>query len=308
MKKILLYAIALVTVGFGCETVIEIDIPVEPPSLVINSTLSDNDYIKAHISESKHILDGSDIYKTVQGATIEIYEEGNLLTTLPDSLEGNYISNTFKPVRGKMYEIIVAKTGFKTATAKVLIPLDTVEILSVKVDTIVENDFGYTSYYLRFSVEFEDDIAMDNYYDIAIYREGYAQRYDHSVDPPVYLDSIYFYQKRYIQSRDPSLEEFQSYGESILLNDELFNGNKVHINVLLRTWIDYENPNPEQIEYTYYVEIANTSYSYYQYELSSQLQYWTSDNPFAQPVTVYNNIENGFGVFGAYNTAVFKVE
>lgn len=301
MKKTLLYTFIWFALSVGCETIVEIDIPVEPTRLVINSILSDKEFISANISESKHILDGSDVYKTVQGATVEIYEDGNLLTTLIDSLEGNYISNNFKPLRGKLYKISVSKGGFEIATANVLMPLDTATILSVKMDTITEPQQGYTSTYLRFSVAVQDNELINNFYSIAVYQEGYHYQYDYNVAPPVLIDSVYYYHKLQIQTRDPSLEDFQSYGQDILFNDELFNGSTYHINVL--TWLPSEDSNT-----TYYIELANTSESYYRYKLSSELQYFAGDNPFAQPVTVYNNIENGFGVFGAYNTAVVKVE
>lgn len=291
----------------SCETIVDINIPVEPPSIVLNCTLSDKEYIKVNLTQSQHILDNTD-YQPVSGATVEIYEDGKLLTQLPDSLGGNYISAEHIPSRGKTYSIKASKPGFETATSEVLLPLDTVNILNVKMDTLIENEFGYTSYYLRINIEFEDAAAMDNYYQIAVYHTGYYQRYDHSVDPPAYIDSIYFINKMFLQSRDPSLEEFQSYGQNILINDGLFNGKTYNIRVLMPFWVDLDSPLPEENDYNYFIEIANTSESYYYYKLSSQLQYWNSDNPFAQPVTVYNNIENGFGVFGAYNTSIVKVE
>lgn len=306
MKKNILYTFLWIALSLSCETIVEIDIPVEPTRLVINSTITPENYMSAHISESKHILDGSDVYKRVQGAIVEIYEDGNLITNLPDSLEGNYISNNFKPLRGKLYEISVSKAGFETATAQVLMPLDTAVISGIKVDTVIEQEFGYSSHFLRFNVAIQDDAAIDNFYKISVYEEGLFIRYDYNVDPPALIDSVYYYNKLYIQTRDPSLEEFQSYGQDILFNDELFNGSTYHINVLTSIWVDPNNTNESSI--SYFVELANTSESYYRYELSSQLQLFTGENPFAQPVTVYNNIENGFGIFGAYNTAVVKVE
>ena len=305
--KIYKIIVALFLIISACETIVEIEIPLDSPSFVVNSTLVDNEFIQVSLSESQHILDASD-YITISGATVEIYENDILLETLPDSLSGKYISNINKAKSGSNYKIKVDKTGFETASSEVLIPLDTAQIVSIKMDTVVENEFGYTSHYLRFSVEIEDKGAIDNYYEISLYQKYYHQRYDYSVDPPVYIDSVLVYQKQYIQSRDPSLEEFQNWGESIVFNDELFNGSTYRMNVLMPTWVDFESEQPLDYKVDFYIELANTSESYYNYELSSQLQYWTEDNPFAQPVTVYNNIENGFGVFGAYNTAVVKVE
>ncbi|MCF6353143.1 MAG: DUF4249 domain-containing protein [Cyclobacteriaceae bacterium] len=302
MENKLLILLVILLLGFGCETIVDIEVPRNPPSLVINSTLSDDAFIKVHVSQSQYILESGD-YKMITGAIVEIFEEGTLVETLPDSLEGYYISANYIPKRGKTYTIKVAKNGFETATAEALMPLDTANILSVKMDTVRESIDGYTSSYLRFSVEIKDDKAYDNFYNISVYLGGYFKRYDYSVDPPVLIDSLYSYQKLYLQSRDPSLEDFQSYGQNILFNDELFNGSTYKMNVLSSRW-----GSPDENQYTYFVALANTSESYYRYELSSQLQYWVDGDPFAQPVTVYNNIENGFGIFSAFNTAVFKVE
>ena len=290
----------------GCETVVDINIPVEPPKLVINSTLSEDQYIKVNISESQHILDESD-YKKVEGAVVEIYEEGKLLTTLTDSLDGNYISATFMPQRGKSYQINAAKNGFEPITAQVLIPLDTADIITVTLDSIEINEFDYVYETLKFSIEIGDNGNIKNFYEIAIFMEYYDYSFNYDVNPPVVIDSFHRFQPLFIESLDPSLEDYQSFGESILFNDELFNGHRYTMNVLSSSFYYFEDPN-FTFNPTFYAVLNNTSESYYLYRLSSQLQNWTVDNPFAQPVTVYNNIENGFGIFGAYNTAMVKVE
>lgn len=306
MKKIL-YAISISTLFLiNCETIVDINIPVEPPKLVINSTLSDGEYMKVNISESQHILDETD-YRKVEGATVEIYTNGTLLTTLPDSLDGNYISSSYKPLRGNNYQIKVTKSGFESINAQVLMPLDTANILTVTLDSIEINEFDYAYETLKFSVEIEDNGSTPNFYEIAIYLEYYDYSFNYDVDPPVVIDSFYRFQPLFIESLDPSLEDYQSFGESILFNDELFNGHQYTMNVLSNSFYYFEDPN-FTFNPTFYAVLNNTSESYYLYRLSSQLQSWTVDNPFAQPVTVYNNIENGFGVFGAYNTAMVKVE
>ena len=304
MKSNRLVFFLFLAVITACETVVDIDIPIDPPSLVINSTLIDDEYIKVHISQSQHILD-EERYKTVTGATVEIYENGDLLTTLPDSLEGHYISATHKPTRGNTYEVRVTKAGFETASARVLLPLDTVDIISIKMDTIQENSNGYIQDYLAFNVEIKDNKDYNNYYSISIYKRLFSYSYDFSVTPPLVIDSAYMFIKLPdLRSNDPSLEEHQSNGSSILFNDELFNGKTFQMEVLAYIWFDpyYEG------DVTYFVSVKNTSESYYLYTLSTKLQTFAGENPFAQPVMVYSNIENGFGIFGAYNTAVVKIQ
>ncbi len=287
----------------GCETVVDVDIPREPPKLVVNSTLHPDDYFRVHLTQSQYILKRDD-YLIVPGATVEVYEDGQYLTTLPDSANGHYISATYKPQLGKDYELRISKAGFTDASARVTLPKDTARILRVKLDTVELSDFGYTSTYLRFSVAIDDDGAVENYYQVTVIKEAYSYQYDFNTTPPTKLDSTLYREKLQLESRDPGLEDYQSYGYGILFNDKLFNGREYEMRVLSQ---DYYNGEEGNYPPTYYVVIANTSESYYLYELSAKLQYWVDGDPFAQPVIVYNNIVNGYGIFSAYNEALFTV-
>ena len=40
---------------------------------------------------------------------------------------------------------------------------------------------------------------------------------------------------------------------------------------------------------------------YFKYKLSLEKYQETAGDPFAQPVQVYSNVENGFGIFGGYS-------
>ncbi len=304
MKTTLFIPLTLVAFLLGCETVVDIQIPLEPPKLVINSTLVPGEFMHVHVSQSQHILDESE-FKMVGGAIIDIYEDGTLLTTLPDSAGGNYISAIHKPTPGKTYRISVSKNGFENISAGVTVPSDTAHILSVKVDTVELNDFDYMATYLRFSIEIEDDGDIENFYEISVLKEYYRYDFDYSQSPPELLDSTYVIERINLESRDLGLEEFQSYGQRILFDDFLFNGRIYNIRVL--TYLNYYNEEYEG-KPKYHVVLGNTSESYYLYGLSAKLQYWTEGDPFAQPVQVYNNITNGYGILGAYIQATRSVD
>ncbi len=290
----------------SCETVIDVEIPLEPAKLVINSTLIPGQPFRVHLSSSQHILDNSD-YKSISGAEIKIYEDGQLLTTLPDSTEGNYISGTFMPIVGKKYRVEASKNGFETVTAEETLPKNAVKIISVKTDTVERNDFDYIEQRLEFDIEIDDDVNEENYYEIIIKRITIGLYYDYSQDPPVITDTITRVRNRPLQSEDPSLEEFQNYGQSIYFDDGLFNGKKYHMKVSTQS---EGFSNPEDVLEDYYeIYLRNTSEAYYLYKRSTELQNWTEDDPFAQPVQVYNNINNGYGIFAGYNNEmVYKVE
>lgn len=290
----------------GCETVVDVDVPKNPPKLVLNSTLNENDFIGVNLSESRYILDDTD-FRFITGAKVDIYEDGAFLETLPDSTNGNYISATHKPERGKSYKVIASKPGFDEVSAEVTLPIDTVKVLEITVDTIQISNYDYIQNYTRFNVKIQDDGTKKNFYTVSLITEYYYYEYDYSFSPPVLLDSTYTKYLDYIESRDPIFEDFSSYDRQLLFNDELFNGN-IYTVPILSSYYDYEADYPERGSVTFTLIIGNTSESYYQYNITSSLQDWTNNDPFAQPVQVYTNITNGYGILGAYNSHMYPVD
>ena len=54
-----------------------------------------------------------------------------------------------------------------------------------------------------------------------------------------------------------------------------------------------------------FVYLISASEDYFRYKRTYSLQEESSGDPFAQPVNVYNNIENGFGIVAGYSEDVF---
>ncbi len=297
----------LISIFFiSCETVIDVNIPLEPTKLVINSTLIPGEPFRVNLSGSQHILDNGD-YKSVSGAEIKIYENGQLLTTLPDSTDGKYISGSFMPKAGKKYSIEARKNGFEAVTAEETLPEKSAKIISVKIDTVETNDFGYIEKRLEFDIEIDDEGNTENYYEIIVQRKTTGVRYDFSQEPPVITDTTISVRNLYLQSEDPGLEEFQNYGQSIYFDDGLFNGKKYHMKISTNSERYYDSK--DVLDDYYEIYLRNTSEAYYLYRRSTELQNWTEDDPFAQPVQVYNNINNGYGIFAGYNNeTVYKIK
>ena len=74
-----------------------------------------------------------------------------------------------------------------------------------------------------------------------------------------------------------------------LFTDELFNGKKAEISFY------GENHTGGGI---YKINLKNITRDYYLYLKSHTLQFENIDNPFAEPVQVYHNVNNGFGILG----------
>ena len=94
-------------------------------------------------------------------------------------------------------------------------------------------------------------------------------------------------------------------------NDILFNGQTKSLEISLPNEDNYWNEagyiwSYRNIGLRFYLH--NISQDYYYYRRSLELYNQSSDNPFAQPVQVYSNIENGFGIFAGAQVNYFDIE
>lgn len=55
---------------------------------------------------------------------------------------------------------------------------------------------------------------------------------------------------------------------------------------------------------TIYIEVKSITEDYYLYQKSVKDQAYSRNDPFAEPVPIYTNIQNGIGIFTAYNSLV----
>jgi hypothetical protein len=118
-------------------------------------------------------------------------------------------------------------------------------------------------------------------------------------------DTISGYYSVWLESNDPIL----SYAEvdrrgALICSDGAFNGNTYRFATY--TWEDLPiglmSGSKLRIRVT---SLSRDAFLYYR----SLDQYWGADgNPFAEPVTVHSNIENGYGIFGLGHTRVFSVD
>ena len=56
-----------------------------------------------------------------------------------------------------------------------------------------------------------------------------------------------------------------------------------------------------------YLQVLYISEAYYQYLKTARLHDDTLANPFAEPLNVYGNVENGYGIFAGYSSRTFEL-
>lgn len=286
MRKHLLIG-SLVLLAAACELVVDVDIPLSAPQLTLNAFVTPDSLWQARLTLSRHILDEAS-FNHVTDALVIIYEDGVPIDTLHDTgLGALYQSTDGKPAPNKRYEIRASSTEHGTVRSESFVP-ERVPITSVDIhipDRMSGDDMTAT-------VKFQDRPGETNYYQISMEIENRYKNHQTG-------DSVVFRNKVYIYSDEPGIDgDNTDGGLEILLRDILFEGKEATVRFKSSVWAI--GPNGRL-----FIHLRTLSEDFYRYQTTLNLQGRTSDDPFAQPVSVYNNVEQGFGIFAGYSGDVF---
>ncbi|MBT7464584.1 MAG: DUF4249 domain-containing protein [Bacteroidetes bacterium] len=289
----------------ACETTEKIDdFPLRPSQLVVNCFFSEGNIWEFQVSKSLSVLDNADL-KYIDNATIKLFRDDLLIETLVDQdPDGWYRTSSNLPEADHKYSIEVSSPDFE----KVLLSEDIApqEVPISDVSIIIKDssfqkwiDYEGREYYGgnvegSFNILFSDPANIENYYSLSVF----------------YLDSVYDYedpseiqiQKRllYISSDDSAIENDEDSYNQLLLRDVLFNGQDYQLKVDFNDWNSRKGRE-------YYVELTSLQRAGYFYKKSIDDYSSAANDPFAEPVQIFCNIKNGYGIFSGFFTTVFGV-
>jgi uncharacterized protein DUF4249 len=164
---------------------------------------------------------------------------------------------------------------------------------------------------LQCLIEFEDRADEKNYYMLSIdnFRVEVFEYYDEF--NRVHYDTI-SYNDSYFESDDIIIEHwmYMENSEFIMFTDNLISGKTYELNIRLEDYssFDYGYNIQSSDTSTVYFNLYSVSESYYQYFKSFSMHRNARDNPFAEPVQVYSNIENGLGVFAGFSSDTDSIQ
>lgn len=271
----------------ACELIVDIDVPFEHKSLTVNSFFTPDSLWYATVDLNRHILDKSAIER-VDNALLIVYDGETPVDTLTNEGNGEYRSDTGKPVSGKEYTIRGQAAGYEPVTARCAIPAPV-----VLTEMRIEEVSSHLEDKSLVRIKFQDDASVKNYYQVTLEIE--RQYYDS------FNKIVKTYRNR-IHMKTPDENIYSQYvelGNSFLIKDILFNGKETE---LIFEANSYELRNNAKI----ILSLRTLSEEFYKYKTTAKVQDETSGSPFAQPVNVYKNIENGFGIFAGYNNTVYQ--
>lgn len=300
IRLILILSIMLVSFA-ACEAIIEIDMPEEKRRLVLNSYINDEtDTVKVQLFESQHIFGRSVPFKPVSDASLFFVEEdGNRTPFTFNVSDSSFILPKSIDIN-KSYSIEGNHPNFVAIQAKTNVP----EKVFPQGISYKKVKFESSDYY-EVSVEIEDVSDASNYYGIGIsvkytdvfsYNDGFGN---------VYEDTIVFEDFVYPRTNDPLFSTQWAINGLFVFDDLVFNGSSYNLRLLVDAYfIDGYNEFGEQnkrIETELTVDFYHLSKDYFEYARTYESFQQSRYDPFAQLTQVYNNIENGFGIFAGFS-------
>ncbi len=231
----------------------------------------------------------SKYFSRVSNATVEIMNDDGSTITLPSSSITTYKNKGHYPVAGQHYKLIASAPGFKTVETEMTMP-NVVPIIDVKWDStkIPQTPPNvFIQFNIPFTMTFQDPPNQKNYYEVNLNVYGESFRYD-----PVTGEKITqnFITSHAVWIRDPAIAEEDEFVP--LWSDASFDGKLYEAN-LDATFTRQPNQTVHRVE----LRLFNVSEEYYKYFETLRVARNVEGDPFAQPVQVYTNINDGLGVF-----------
>lgn len=287
MNRLLLFFSILFFVS--CEKEVTLNFE-HTPKLCLNCILNPDSIITAKLALSKK-LDDSDNFISVENATIKLYEEGILFGELTDYRNGHYLLNK-KPTKGKRYKIVAESFDGKMVNATTLVP-GAPQIVYVK-DTVGSTEYDARIRY-DLNVKLFDKPGKDNYWIYGSWRVGGVMYGGGSraINAP-FVDT-------FNRSIDTEAKYGFTYFLQIRISDEGYDGQV--LDFIIPDFIVSDQHD------SYYQHFLNADEHYDKYIKTTIINKMKEDSdlPFYEPVQVYSNIENGYGIFGSCAITTVKL-
>ena len=314
--KTIIYLTFLIFLFQSCEKIIDdFEFKERKTKIVLNGILKKDSLLTLHISKSIP-AHSPDTIMPLKEASVKLYESGKFIENLLFDENGFYkTSNFITPSTSNEYKIRVEAKGLETVEATTHYP-ELPQVISI--DTSyhqADYEYGYLNS-LEIKIQFRDNSKASNYYMVELFYYGnvYYDDYFNEI-----YDTVSTYINPFIISDDEIIEieyngsdywqsapEWEAYGTKLIFSDKLINGKTHTLKLNIDPYNFYmDSSNSKNI---LYVNFHNVGKDYYEYMIRRAMVNDTENNPLVEPVTLYTNVKNGLGIFGARNTYTKAIE
>lgn len=282
---------------FSCEKEVPIDLSLKEKRIVINSFFNNEEFMHVNLSSNQPSTD-KDTAIFLDNAIVLLYENDLFLDTLKLRNKGNYFSDKIIPEKAVPYKLVVEVPGIQTATTDFsMIP---VAVNDFSLDTSSFDEIFSGNEYRKVKLRFKDIENVPNYYLISM--NWLATSYVYDTEGNV-IDSIQTKVAYGWGSEGINIP----YISQMVFSDELMEGDTIEKNLYF--YKDMYGAGLQKYDHLMaYFKLCTISEEYYLYAKSYTEQYNSIDwAVFVEPVTVFSNIKNGYGIFAGYGQCIDSV-
>lgn len=273
----------------SCEKEIEYKGDNGDPVLVLNCIAENDSTIKVELTKSRFFLSsGNSDYTITSGAVITLVNQTSgqtYIQTVPDG-DGLYVF-PITALEGNSYTISASYPDFESVTSSMTVLYETP---IVSVDTSSYSSSG--QFFMKADVKWNDPSGTDFY----VLKLSIVNT----------LSGLEFLNMP-LGSNDQAMDELsasdfdgESFYPQLFFTDELFDGSQKTLEV--RFPKSFTVPEPDD---HYKFTLYRCTEATYKYLISTKKAEYAAGDFFSEPVKVFTNIENGYGIFGALSGAVF---
>lgn len=285
--KTILFICMVLILGEACEKTERVDnFPLEPSKLVVNCIYDVNSPFLFDISKSLSVLDNAPLANNTD-ATIYLYENDILMETITWS--NSQYRSQLRSKKGARYRIKVSASGFPTATATALFSNE-LSINSVKL--IPEDTTNGNHIRLGYEINIQDEKGVDDFYEISVYSSDYFN------GDVKWLN---------LNEEDDYREVYDYYydeNNAIIFSDHLLDGQTITQSIYFNEYCFSES---DSCDYHFFAVIRSLDKNAFLYRTTVNNQLSSRGDPFASPVQIKSNIENGYGIFAGSTSQVIEL-
>lgn len=291
---------------YSCTQELDLPFPQGKEQLVLNGFLHPDSTIKVSLTKTLPLETTNADFLLVDNAEMHLYEDG-LLIGMPTFQDSIYVLD-YLPKEGKEYSIEVEVPGFQVLKASDVVPDRPMAEICLRNDPILRKVIN---------IRIIDQTAVANTYWLGgfLINSRFCSSEEGKTCNVIQatFDSFSSIPDRFNASIDNvtgGISEFQYY---MRIEDSKKTDNKIEL--VVRSFFFLENLLPDQ---TYRLDVKSASQHYDRFLKSSIIHATNPINsyieedfaflPFAEIIQSYSNVENGTGIFAAYNSVSFAVE
>lgn len=308
MNKVFLIFIALTFIA--CTREIDFKESEVEKRLVVNGLICPDSLISVNVRKTTSILSTEN--STVANVEVILFKNNLAIDTLEYFDQGNYKSSTHRAFAGNSYSIKINSIGYPSVYAVDTVPEATSIIYGTRVSGVTFDEYGDPH------IDYEiliNDSPEKNYYELFFIQQQFPNKYSSSY--------FIFFQVEPVIA-DPVLRaesDLDYYPFTYLFSDKLFNGqqylmkNKFMSAATGGNFTSIFAPEPE----VRYAILRTVSRNYFNYrklwlrhyrnqQIGNKVEEPISTTLLGSPVSMYSNVDGGYGIFAAYNQTYYKLK